>query len=315
MNIIFHSSAHTGDFLFTKSFIKQFCEINNLNITYVANYNSFLFSDIPNLNIITPYIDNIYIDSHFNGNYDPLKSIVINNSIYDDYLKIFNNKFINNNFNIIDNNIYIKLWIGDSNDNLLINFLECDIVNCNNYYNNIIKKINSLYNLNINLIDNVNLLPDIPLTNIDNFLSFRKDKNVIFYYNYNPNAFQNINANHEENIKKLSDKYSNYFICCACNSLYKAPNIICLEDFGYIKEPSCENISKAYYCALFSDIVISFDVGACFYYLNKDFNSIFKGKWFHISLYNSYFNKLNKYLNNNNVIYLNNIENLYNIII
>ena len=60
MNIIFHNIAHTGDFLFSKSFIKQFCEINNdLNISYLANYNSFLFSDITNLKIITPNKENI----------------------------------------------------------------------------------------------------------------------------------------------------------------------------------------------------------------------------------------------------------------
>jgi len=311
MNIIFHNIAHTGDFLFSKSFIKQFCEINNdLNISYLANYNSFLFSDITNLKIITPNKENSYTDTEFNGNYDPLQNIVITNTLYDNYIKIFNNKFENNNFTIINNNIYIKLWIGDCNNKLLTQQLECDIVNCNNYYNYIIKNINSIYNLNINLIENIDLLPIIPFTNIDEFLSFRKDKIIIFYYNYNPNSQQNINANHEENIKKLSNNFNNYIICCAIKPIYNASNVISIENFGYIKEPSCENIAKAYYCAMNSNIVISFDIGACFYYLNQNFNKDFKGYWFHISLYNSYFNKLNQYLNNNNVIYSNNIDNL-----
>jgi hypothetical protein len=212
---------------------------------------------------------------------------------------------------MIDNNIYIKLWIGHCENKSKVQYLECDINNCNYYYNEIINNINSIYKLNIKLIENIDLLPIIPVTNIDEFLSFRKDKIIIFYYNYNPNSQQNINANHEENIKNLSNNYNNYIICCAIDSIYKASNVISLEKFGYIKEPSCENISKAYYCAMNSNIVISFDVGACFYYLNKNFNKDFNGYWFHISLYNSYFNKINQYLNNKKVIYLNNIDNLH----
>jgi hypothetical protein len=315
MNIIFYNQAHNGDLLFTKSFLKQFCELNkNFNISYVIEYNSFLFSDISNLNIIIPNIENKYNNTEFNGNYiDPINYITINNDIYINYTKIFNNNFDNINYTIINNNIYIKLWIKYITDNYTIQDVECNIFNINNYYNNIINNINNKYNLNIKLINNCNLLPEIPYTNIDNFLSFKKNKKIIFYYNYNPNAVYDIELNkHDYYIQLLSEKYKDYIICCALKPNYNSKNIISIEDFGYIKEPSCENIAKALYCAMNSEYVISFDVGACFYYSNNKFNEIFKGIWIHKNANNNYI--LNKYINSNNIIYIDNINKIFNII-
>lgn len=57
-----------------------------------------------------------------------------------------------------------------------------------------------------------------------------------------------------------------------------------------------------------SDLVFSYDSGSNFLYSNDKFNEIFKGKWYHISVplcNNYYFNRLNNYLNNPNVINLN----------
>jgi hypothetical protein len=312
MNIIFYNEAHIGDLLFTKSFLKQFCELNNNNnISYIINYNSYLFSDISNLNIIIPNNENKYNNNNFNGNYiDPTNYITINNDLYIMYNNFFNNKFDNNNYTMINNNIYIKLWIkyNDNNDN---NDIECNTLNINKYYNNIIYNINNTYNLNIKLINNCNLLNDIPYTNIDDFLLFRQNKKIIFYYNYNQNTLNTELTNHDINIIELSKKYKDYIICCALKPNCTDFNIISIEKFGYIKDPSCENIAKALYCAMNSDYVISFDVGACFYYYNSIFNNTFKGKWIHkITNYRYNFNKfLNDY-----IIYINNIDNIFKII-
>jgi len=308
MNIIFYNCAHIGDLLFSKSFIKQFCDNNNnFNISYVMDYNSFLFSDINNLNIIIPNndIDNKY-NNDFNGYYDPIKSINITNNLYIQYINFFKNNFDNINYTIHNNNIYIKLWICDCTSNYNSLDLECNIININNYYNNIINNINFNYGFNIKLITNLNLLPDIPYTNIDKFLLFRKStKKIIFYYNYNPNSNQNINTNHENNLMYLSQKYNNYIICCAVKPIYNSYNIISMDDFGYIKSPSCENIAKTLYCAMNSDIVFTFDIGACFYLCNPKFNQIFKGIWYHISNNDYYYKKINDVLNNNKFLLLN----------
>ena len=133
MNIIFYNSAHNGDLLFSKSFIKQFCDNNtDLNISYVMNYNSFLFSDINNLNIIIPNNDDKY-NYDFNGYLDPIKTINITNKLYIDYINFFKNNFDNKNYTICNNNIYIKLWIVNCTSNYNMLDLECNIININLY--------------------------------------------------------------------------------------------------------------------------------------------------------------------------------------
>jgi hypothetical protein len=309
--IFFCNEAHIGDHLFIKSFIKQFCELNNnIDISLILPYNKFLFSDIPNLKIISPSNDYNYI-SEFNGNIDPINSININNNEYIYLKNIFNQNFFDKNYLVNNNNIYIKTWIADCTHNnknisICVLNLDCNLINCNNYYNTIINNINILYNFNIKLINNLNLLPTIPYTNIDKFLNYKEGKKIIFYYNYNPNSCQMFDyINHNNNIKNLSDKYKEYIICCAVKPNYTADNIISIENFDYLKDATCENIAKACYCAMNSDIVFSFDIGACFYYLNDIFNETFKGKWFHVSSINKYYLKLNNILNNNKVIYKN----------
>lgn len=311
MNIIFYNTfSHNGDLLFTKSFLQQFCELNKdkFNIYLLLKYNSFLFSDIPNLNIILPSSD-INYNNHFCGHQiDPLNYININNMLFIKYINIFCKNFTDVNFLVLNDTIYINTWIGFF-DGKLISHLDCDLYNCNDYYNNIISNINNKYNLNISNINNLYLLPSIPYSNIDSFIKLKNNNKIIFYYNYYPNSIK-IDINHDDNINYLANKFKNYIICCADkhNSLY--PNVVSLYDYGYIKNILCDNISKAVYCAMYSDIVISFETGACFYHLNDKFNNIFKGKWFYISNKDFYYNRLNKYLNNDNFKHLNNIKDL-----
>jgi hypothetical protein len=257
-----------------------------------------LFSDISNLKIVSPNTNNNYINNNFNGNYDPYNNIIVDNYEYLKYNNILHQEFPDNNFLFYDNIFFIKIWIGNIKTDTLS--IECNLLNCNIYYNSIINNINNKYNTNLNLIKNLNLLPSIPYTNIDKFLLFKKDKKIIFYYNYYANSGQFSNINHDENIIKLANKYNDYYICCAIKPDNVSNfNIISLEDFDYIKEPSCENVAKAYYCAINSEIVCSFDTGACFYYLNDKFNENFKGIWYHYISDIHYYNNLNKDLNNN----------------
>ena len=293
--IIFFNDWHIGDHLYCKSFIKQFCELNkNFDISLMVVYNSFLFSDISNLNIIMPSNDIEYTNNNFNGLYDPINSINIDNNIYKYYRNIIDTLGKNKNYHIYnDEIIFINLWIGAAND--LIMNIECDLAKCNNYFNNIIHyNINNSL-LNINLINNIDMLPSIPYTNIDVFLNYisNNKKKTIFYYNYYPNSGQYFtNINHEYNIKNLSIKYKDYIICCADKPEYNADNIIYIEQFGYTKNITCENIAKALYCAMNSDIVFSFDIGACFYYLNNLFDQTFKGVWFHIGCTDKYYKQI-----------------------
>jgi hypothetical protein len=318
--ILFFNKFHIGDHLFCKSFIKQFCEINkNIDISLLINYNSFLFSDIPNLNIIISSINKNYNNNLIINDIDPLNISNINNNDFIYHSTIINN--FNETIHYIINNdtIYINLWIGTARNiqNLSTDNIEANVIECNKYYNFIINFINNNYNLNINLIKNIDEFPIIPYTNIDNFLNFKLNKKIIFYYNYKPKSGQSFdNINHEENIKYLSNKYKDHIICCAIKPTYYNNNIISIDNFDYKIDITCENVAKSYYCALNSNIIFIFDVGACWYYLNDEFQEKFKGIAFHITNFTNYYNKLNNNYKNtskkNKIILLNSLK-LYSI--
>jgi hypothetical protein len=306
MKIIFYQWGHIGDGFFTKSFIKQFCELNDdHDISLMLKYNSFLFTDILNLKIIMPCNDNKYTNNDFNGkNYDPFNNIIVDN---DEYL--INNNIVEEPFpdifyRLYNDVLYIKTWFGIISNYDITDYMDCDIGKFNIYFNNIINIINNKYNFNLKLINNIDLLPTIPKTDIYEFLNFKNNKKIIFYYNYYGNAHQKFNIDHDDNIIKLSNKYPDYFICCALKPNVSNYNIISIENFNYIKDPSCKNITNAYYCAINSDIVYSFDTGACFYYLNNDFNDTFQGIWYHVQSVddNRYYIRINDRLKNDRVI-------------
>ena len=296
--IIFFNDWHIGDHLFCKSFIQQFCELNkDFDISLIISYNSFLFSDISNLNIIMPSNNIEYIDNNFNGLlYDPMNNININNDLYKYYKNIIDNLGKKKNYHIYNQEIiFINVWIGAADSYDFALSIECDLAKYNNYFNNII--INNINNelIKIKLINNLDLMPSIPYTNIDNFINYISinKKSIIFYYNYYPNSGQSFtNINHEYNIRALSIKYTDFIICCAIKPEYNADNIISIEQFGYNKDITCENVAKALYCAMNSDIVFSFDVGACFYYLNNLFEQTFKGVWFHVACTDKYYKNI-----------------------
>jgi hypothetical protein len=298
--IIFFNNWHIGDHLFCKSFIEQFCELNKeFDISLIISYNSFLFCDIKNLNIIMPSINIQYTDNNFNGQlYDPINNIIVNNNLYIYYKNIIDNFGKKKNYHIYnDEIIFINVWIGAADNFDFALSIECDLSKYNDYFNNIINIINIINNdgLKIKLINNLDMLPSIPYTNIDNFINYIaiNKKKTIFYYNYYPNSGQSFtNINHEYNIQSLSIKYNDYIICCAIKPEYNANNIIFIEQFGYNKDITCENVAKALYCAMNSDIVFSFDIGACFYYLNNLLEQTFKGVWFHVACTNKYYKNI-----------------------
>jgi hypothetical protein len=279
MELIFFSyNQHIGDTVLFKTFIKKFCECNNnynFKMIVVNNsykyHNSFIFSDIPNLHLI---YDNNY-------NFDIWSPI-----------------------NIINNNIYINIWIGGSQKILNINSLDivCNLFKITNYYNSIIEYINNNYNTNYNLIPrNFNELIIIPYTNIDNFLEFKKNKKIIFYYNVYPQSGQPMPVNnHDIIIEKLADYYQDYFIvCCNKTNVNKINVINTIDTFDNKHTDDCENVAKNIYYGLNSDYIIMFDVGVCLYILNDNIKK-YKGKIIHINNNDLYSNIIKSILNIDN---------------
>lgn len=275
-------NLHIGDFLLFKSFIKKFCNVNydkNIKLLVVNNdykvSNKFLFNDIPNLEIIN--------DNNYNFNiWYPL--------------------------NIINNIIYVNIWIPNINALWDLNIAElyCDLFKFTNYYNNLINYINNNYNTSYNLIpDNYKELPTIPYTNINDFLEFKKNKKIIFYYNVYPKSGQPIPINnHNIIIEKLADYYQDYFIVCSNKTNVNKINVLNTEDvFNSKHTDDCENVAKNIYHALNSDYIILYDVGVCLYILNDNVKN-FKGKIIHINNDNRFYKGVQTALNIDNYINL-----------
>jgi len=316
MKLIFFNDAHIGDTLFCKSFIKQFCILNkDKDISIIVYYNSFIYNDIPNLKIINISNNNNYNNTSFNGNnVNPMDFTIFDNKEYlkhkyicDNFLKTYSLYY----FDKINNTIYFKLWIGCHYThiyNIECSYIECNLKECNNYYNAIINYFNNNYNLNYNLIENNStILPTIPYSDISNFIEFKKNKKIIFYYNFYPNSSQSFpNINHDIIINHLAIIFPNYYICSTANNNCNLSNVLSLEkDFNIIKTIDCNNISKCLHCAILCDLVFTFDIGACFYFLSNDFNINFKNKWFHCSNVPVYFYRIKQYIDNNNINYIN----------
>lgn len=292
MNIVFYgNNYHMGDIFFFKSFLKKFCEINkNVHLLlqskeYKCN-NYFLFSDIPNLNLV--YNDDGY------------------------------KMYVYDNYKIINNNIYINIWVGVhyKYGNTNLKDIECKLMNINNYYNSIINYITVKFKLNYKLIpNNYKELPTIPYTNIDNFLEFKKNKKTIFYYNVYPRSGQSVPVNNQDKIiEKLADLYKDYYIICSDRTKVNKINVInTIDAFNNDFKFDGENIAKYLYYGLNSDFIILFDVGACFYILNDKIKN-YKGKIIHINSNEYYYNAIQSVLNMDNYINLNvkNEEELLN---
>lgn len=313
MKIVFYNLAHLGDIYFSQPLIKKFCIFNpNTDISAFLLSSWFLYKDINNLKLLGTS-HNEY-SPKWNG-FSRLESNIYNEEYLQQY-NFFHNDFSKNkSFFKQDDTIYINTWFGECHGHVPL----CDLYALDNIFGDVICNINKAFNINLNYEKSLHLSITLPQCNIDNFLTFKNDKKVIFYYNFAPMSGQQQQLNHnihEQIISFLSNTYTNYYICCAIKPNYKNNNIVSVEDFGHIQTPCCKNVSETVMIAMNCDYVFSFDVGACFYYFNDKINDIFKGIWYHVSTDNEFYNKINKYLNNENIrfICINNYNELSNII-
>jgi len=254
-------------------------------------HNSFIYSDIPNLEFI--YNDKKYL--YYNYNYQIWYPI-----------------------NIIDNIVFVNVWIPDINMVFDVNVKElyCNLNKLTNYYNNLINYVNNNYYTNYNLIpNNYKELPVVPYTNIGNYLEFIKNKNkkIIFYYNVYPCSGQSFPINnHEIIIENLANIYNDYLIICCNKTNVNKTNVINTEDtFNNKHLENCENVARNFYYALNSDYIITVDVGVCLYILNDNIKN-YKGKIIQINNDNRFYNRVMEVLNINNYIncYINNQDEL-----
>jgi hypothetical protein len=260
MKIYLFNCYHNGDLYFNQSIIRNICKNNQqYEFTMFCKYNSFIFSEIPNL----------HIDIGDSINYFIEKS--------------------NECFFLTDNNILaINLWIfplSKYHPSSSHSEIECNIKNYVDTFQKLLIDIQHKYNITL-CIDNFTIetyIPVLPYVNLDDFEVWNNNrdptKQLVLYYNYRPFSGQKVSINnHDMCILGLAKMCTNTIFLIADLSdnlaneikINNINNIIdCKTQFNCIPTKTCENICKIQKIAEKCKYSIHFDIGACFYYLNN----------------------------------------------
>ena len=288
MRVVLYNPAHIGDMYLNQQIIIQFIRCNpTVDIKIFHEYNHYLYNDISNNLMIKAedYNDSIY--SNF-------KEIVLPAICLDNPNSPSTHTVLVN-----ENILFVNTWIASLGAYLPGIGMGTDVIRIQNGFINKIKTINEKYNLSLEYtpLSLFNLIPYLPKTNIDKFLTWKQqiNKKIIFYYNYYPKSNQdfplkNPAEEHSDILKYLATKYpDSYILVPSLNSeftsqfdLSQTPNIInCSTMFDCQETLSCENIYKLTYISSLCDVTIVFDMGRSFTFYNQAFSQ-YKNKIFHI---------------------------------
>jgi hypothetical protein len=201
-------------------------------------------------------------------------------------MKIPNN-FTNKNLNVIDNNLYIDVWIGHTE----VKCCFC-MINIIEYYNEIIKSLNNQYNFSIEYIKQQN--PFIKFNydyynciKLKDYIISEKNKynKIVCIYNILPTTFITLrNINFENIIISLSKMYEDYLFITFNNIKTSNNNIISFKYiYNNLYNKDIINYSIQFsYLSLFCDNIIGLLSGICqvlfndcFYELSKNITIIY----------------------------------------
>ena len=285
MNILFYNLYHIGDTYFLQPFMKNIVMNNpEYKFSIYCDYNYSIFEDIPNLEIIKGINHNI-LDFMISNNNTPFS-------------------FLQN-----ENLLLINTWAGIGALQKYGNHIpDSDLVGLNTFYFKCIDDINNTFQINLKYITKLELpkLPYIDTCNIKKFKNENIELNpnikLLFYYNYLAMSGQNMPIksmddhdniiiylsklnNYKILVPKLSDNLINYINNNNINNI-----IDCNIYFNLIEDKTCLNIYYYTYITNYCDIVIYYDSGRSFTYINDIFINNLK---IHIATSNTYYNRLN----------------------
>ena len=257
MKLIFHNHAHNGDQYFSQSVVKAIRKYNpKFEIDVVLSSYGFLYSNIKDINIITKHESEI----------------------------VYTEPYI-----IIDENtVIINTWIGGIRTNVDITCCSCRI------YNVLKEMYAEKIHINMPNILDIELLHRTPKTDISTFINWKNthNSNIVFYNDVFPRSGQPISSTeHNVIINKLCCLFPDIYFITSEKLCDSKNNISTIHDFNYIQTPDCENLCKNTNIYPHCNLIICFDVGACFNYIEED---VLKSKAdiLHIGTNNYYFNKL-----------------------
>ena len=292
MRVVLYNPAHIGDMYLNQQILIHFIRCNpTVDIKIFHEYNHYMYNDISNNLMIKAedYNDSIYSD---------FKETIL------PHMQLDNPKSSSTHTFIVNKEIlFVNTWIASLGAFLPFVSMGIDVIAIQEGFINKIHSINQQFSLSLQYtpLSLFNLIPYIPKTNIDKFLTWKEqtNKKLIFYYNYFPGANQdfplkNPAEEHSDILKFMATKYPDYYILVpnlkseftSQSDLSEIPNIInCSTMFDCQETLSCENIYKLTYISSLCDLTIVFDMGRCFTFYNQAFAQ-YKNKIFHIFIYN-----------------------------
>jgi len=255
---IFYITEHIGDTFHTQKVVQNIIESNKDKNIYFYMHN------------------NLFIHSKFSEK-------LISHEINIELCKMIN-KISQHPYQIVTP-INKEIVLVDINKGKLTN---CSIntieMNPESYQKGIIKYFeklseNNLINFKYVPLENKDLLPVIPATNIDLFLQWKKTipNPLIFYYNYFPKSGQLIpcmtDYEHEQVIIHIAKINPNYIILVPkyTEGIKDISNIVsCEEIFNCKENKSCENLYKINKILCQCEYSVHYDIGASMTYMNTD---------------------------------------------
>lgn len=282
MQILFFCIANIGDTLICSEILKQTCAQNpKLSFLLFTLSNSYLYENIPNLKILMT--KNSYtktINTHDNPN--EFLDTSEYNELYTTLKENGNKPF----FLLNESTVAINTWVGSYKEYLPVEQLECEVENIQSTLCKIYQDIQQYVTITYAPVSSFELLPKFTLTPLPSFETWyqeNKSSDFIFYYNYLGRSGQCIiNTAEEHNIiiVKLCLFFPNSKIVVPrvetslqeiVDSFHIQNLIDCRKLFDIVETPSCKNLVDLAYIASKCKYIVQYDIGACYYFLNRDF--------------------------------------------
>ena len=268
---------HLGDLFFNRPIVQNIVTSNpSCEVHMYCLYNFAMFQDIPGLTVHLA-------QSH------PKWYILQQNLPF---------------FKIDDDTIAVNLWIATLFTNASSGYtqdqIECQFYNYQIALSNVFRSMMGYMNvsLSLSILNKTELIPTLPPVPMDAFTSWYENHSssrLVFYYNYNPKSGQPVPfSNHTPILIRLATEYPNtlFLVPSAGPELSSIRNIIdCEKEFGYGPVESGENAIQLSNVADVCDYSIHFDVGACFYYLNRNLYCS-KHTVLHVAVHDYYYRNL-----------------------
>jgi hypothetical protein len=237
MKLILYNYYHNGDQYFSQPIIKAIRKYNpSIEIIVNLTSYSFLYSDINNI-ITSPICESSY------SNYS---------------------------YHIIDENtVMINTWIAailPTN----YSYIEC----CSPRIYKLFKELYAeKFHINMPDILDIELLPKTPKTDISAFINWKNTHNsaIVFYNDVIPKSGQQVSSTeHNVIIDKLCGLFPDIYFITSEKLCDSKNNISTIHDFKYTQTNDCENLCKNTNMYPHCNLIISFDVGACFNYIEEE---------------------------------------------